>query len=69
MFVFEPGAGCSGNATLVRPGDEFIFNNSSKYNRSSEELTEMGLSNEASASAPVSSMPRGLKFVSKTESR
>ena len=26
MFVFEPGAGCSGPSTLVKPGDELIFN-------------------------------------------
>ena len=26
MYVFAPGAGCSGDAKLVRPGDEMIFN-------------------------------------------
>ena len=25
MYVFEPGAGCSGDARLVKPGDEYIF--------------------------------------------
>ena len=25
MFVFAPGAGCTGEATLVQPGDEMIF--------------------------------------------
>ena len=24
MFIFEPGAGFSGNSTLVRPGDEIF---------------------------------------------
>ena len=25
MYVFEPGAGCTGNVTLVKPGDELIL--------------------------------------------
>ena len=28
MFVFAPGAGCTGPTRLVRPGDELIFNSS-----------------------------------------
>ena len=29
MFVFEPGAGCSGPSRLVEPGDDDIFNGES----------------------------------------
>ena len=25
MYVFTPGAGCSGDVKLIRPGDELIF--------------------------------------------
>ena len=32
MYVFAPGAGCTGPTRLVRPGDELIFN--SMYNSS-----------------------------------
>ena len=28
MYVFAPGAGCSGDAKLVKPGDEMIFSSS-----------------------------------------
>ena len=27
MYVYAPGAGCSGDAKLVAPGDELIFSN------------------------------------------
>ena len=30
MYIFEPGAGCTGEAKLVRPGDEMIFNSQDK---------------------------------------
>ena len=30
MYVFAPGAGCTGLTRLLRPGDEMIFN--STYN-------------------------------------
>ena len=32
MYVFAPGAGCTGPTCLVKPGDELIFNSS--YNAS-----------------------------------
>ena len=40
MYIFEPGAGFSGNATLVHPGDDTIFDQSSARNFTSEQVTE-----------------------------
>ena len=31
MYVFAPGAGCTGESKLVRPGDEMIFSNSINF--------------------------------------
>ena len=32
MFVFAPGAGCSGVPKLVQPGDELVFSGKSEEN-------------------------------------
>ena len=40
MYVFEPGAGCTGNATLVKPGDELIFDNNSPSNVTGEQISQ-----------------------------
>ena len=31
MYIYEPGAGCTGDAKLVKPGDELIFSTSSQW--------------------------------------
>ena len=31
MFIFAPGAGCTGDAKLVKPGDDMIFNSSVSF--------------------------------------
>ena len=31
MYVYAPGAGCSGDAKLEAPGDELIFSNTSQW--------------------------------------
>ena len=36
MYIFEAGAGCTGEAKLVRPGDELIFSSSNR-----NEVTEL----------------------------
>ena len=42
MYVFAPGAGCTGPTKLVRPGDEMIFNcsyNPSEWSTESQQST------------------------------
>ena len=31
MYIHAPGAGCTGEAKLVKPGDELIFSTSSQW--------------------------------------
>ena len=31
MYIYAPGAGCTGEAKLVRPGDELIFSTTSQW--------------------------------------
>ena len=31
MYIYTPGAGCTGDAKLVAPGDELIFSNSTQW--------------------------------------
>ena len=40
MYVFEPGAGCTGQATLVKPGDEMIFNKTVEFHDDSQVMKE-----------------------------
>ena len=42
MFIFAPGAGCTGEAKLVKPGDEMIFNNSGKFQEDSSGISTVG---------------------------
>ena len=60
MFVFEPGAGCTGMTTLVRPGDDLIFDSHSRSNVSVEQLSQ----SEHLALIPSSSSSETLSKIS-----
>ena len=51
MYVFEPGAGCTGEAKLVKPGDEMIFTNTSGNEVVSSACSSSVLSNSSDVKA------------------
>ena len=58
MYVFAPGAGCTGPTCLVRPGDELIFN--SMYN-ASDWATENSMKTEYDDANLANTCPGGLE--------
>ena len=49
MYIYEPGAGCKGDAKLVKPGDELIFSTSSQWHeRETPLLSVVAVKEEAS---------------------
>ena len=49
MFVFAPGAGCSSEAQLVKPGDELIFTGSNNISQDSSNcVSETSVKSDAS---------------------
>ena len=53
MYVFEPGTGCTGQATLVKPGDEMIFNKTVQFHDDSKVIKEPALEIKSTCDSAV----------------
>ena len=59
MYVYAPGAGCSGDAKLVTPGKEFLFSNNTQWEeRQSPILSQVLDVSEPPATCPVGDCAR-----------
>ena len=62
MYVYMPGAGCSGDAKLVAPGDELIFSNAKQWEkRQSPVLSQVASEPLIASTCPPSEISRPFK--------
>ena len=58
MYMYAPGAGCTGNTKLVKPGDELIFNstyNAADWGSHEEETIAEKVETNLASTCPVTS--------------
>ena len=64
MYVFAPGAGCTGDAKLVTPGDEMIFTTTTQWQeREAPVLSQVAVKEEVNvgSTCPTGDVGRPIK--------